>query len=86
MIAFMVLTIYRMIDVKRFQPIKYNLKRFTFITLALTVMCALSTFHDIRLEIVNIILGILFILFFELKLIKRFANIFMKKIKKNSKV
>lgn len=59
-ISFLVLIIYRMIDVKKFQPMKYNLKKILIYTIVICLMCFLSFINSIQTNSINFIFGIVF--------------------------
>ena len=81
-VAYMVIAIYRMIDVRRFQPMKYNIKKLVAMIVILNVMCVISGFHNIYTSIANLIIGLLFMIIFEKSVVIKIINI-VKEKKKN---
>lgn len=85
LLAYMFLAVYRMRNVLNFQYIKYNLGNiFCYVTF-LVIMCILSWFDKLYLNILNIILGILFAVYINRELIKKIIIIGKSKIKKKHK-
>ncbi|MCD8090441.1 MAG: oligosaccharide flippase family protein [Clostridiales bacterium] len=60
LISYLFLLIYRMIDVRRFQPIKYDLKKLAFGALIMMIMSALLYTKNTAANIINILIAAVF--------------------------
>lgn len=57
LVSYVFLTIYRMVDVQKFQKVKFNTGRFCLLIALLVLMCAICWVDTVVLNILNIILG-----------------------------
>lgn len=67
--SYFVLTIYRMIDVKRFQEIHYNPISIAYMLLSLGLMCVLCWVNTLACSLVNLVIGILIMAVFNRQII-----------------
>ena len=70
LVSYTLLAIYRMYDVKKFQPISYNIKKIVFSLVVLVGMCVVCWINDFALNIVNLAIGITFAFVLNRKLIR----------------
>lgn len=57
LVSYVFLTIYRMVDVQKFQKVKFNTGRFCLLIALLVLMCAICWINTVALNVLNIILG-----------------------------
>ncbi|WMC92260.1 lipopolysaccharide biosynthesis protein [Kineothrix sp. MB12-C1] len=57
LVSYVFLTIYRMVDVQKFQKVKFNTGRFCLLIALLVLMCAICWIDTVALNVLNIILG-----------------------------
>ncbi len=57
-VSYLLLTIFRMVDIRKFQKMKYNIKKMIFWLAALCIMAFISHINNFYLNIFNLILGI----------------------------
>ncbi|MBQ0042029.1 MAG: oligosaccharide flippase family protein [Lachnospiraceae bacterium] len=74
LVAYLVIAVYRMIDVRRFQKINYDIKKLVAIVMILGGMCALSCINTTITIIGNIVVGVAFIAVFERKMFVKIAH------------
>ena len=82
LVSYVLLTYYRMHDLKKFQPISYNYLRILLANIFLTAMCVLCFVRNPILDIVNAIAGILFAIYTTKDLIKGIWRTITKKFKR----
>lgn len=82
LVAYMFLAVYRMRNVLNFQYIKYNYANIFGYVLFLVIMCILSWFNKLPLNLLNIVLGILFAVYINRELIKKMIVMGKEKIAK----
>lgn len=58
LICFLLLCVYRMVDVQRFASLSYNLTRYCILIAALIIMCILSYQQEPMLDVLNVLFGI----------------------------
>lgn len=58
LISYVVLVVYRMIDILKFQKVYYNIKKMTLLLIILSFMCSLGWKNNLALNLCNIVLGI----------------------------
>ncbi|MCM1132935.1 MAG: oligosaccharide flippase family protein [Ruminococcus flavefaciens] len=56
-ISYFFLMMYRLIDIQKFQKIKYPLKEMVIVTLILIAMCVACTFRNMPVYIINLVVG-----------------------------
>ena len=79
LVSYIVLTIYRMYDIRKLQKFKYNYRMMFFGIIVLSVMCIFNVKKNFYFDIANIILGCIFALLINREFIK---NIFINSSKK----
>ena len=82
LVAYFVLYVYRMVDVKRIQPIRYNIKKQIVLILCLAVMLYICSFRMLYMDIINVALSIILFVIVNRKLIVETYTKFKNKIKK----
>lgn len=85
LVSYLILTIYRMIDVQKIQKIKYKYTVLIFWMIILIGMCAICEINNFWLNIFNVPIGIVVCYFSNRKLIKNLPSIIKKKLKGDSK-
>lgn len=81
-VSFLFLLVFRMIDVKKFQPMKYNMKKIILFASVITVMCCVSFINNMILNIANCIFGIIFAIAINLDFLKKITKSVMNKFKR----
>ena len=79
LVSYAALTIFRMINVKRFVDMKYDVKGIAFMTIITTMSCMLLYFDSIYIKCFNILFSCIFAFLFNKKTIE---TIFIKLLKK----
>lgn len=79
LISYFVLYLYRAIDVKRFQKIKYNYKKQCFMIILIIFMLIICVMREFWLNIINIIFAVIFFVVFNKTFIKNLKNKLLKK-------
>lgn len=69
LISYLLLATYRMYDVKKFQNITYNYMKIALCLAILTIMCILCWFNTFVINLLNFILGCIFALFLNRKIL-----------------
>ncbi|MGQ7334550.1 oligosaccharide flippase family protein [Streptococcus suis] len=82
LISYAFLTIYRMIDVQKFQKVKFNTGRFCLLIVLLVLMCAICWINTLALNVVNIIFGCIVAVLVNRRIIKSILLTLCKKLKK----
>lgn len=82
LISYAFLTIYRMIDVQKFQKVKFNTGRFCLLIVLLVLMCAICWINTLALNVVNIIFGCIVAVVVNRRIIKSILLTLCKKLKK----
>ena len=85
LISYILLCTYRMINVRKFVEIKYDLKRIFIIIAILTVMSGLSYIHMFWFDVINFVLGVFLFVFFNGKVMMGLVNKMLKKKGKQGK-
>lgn len=80
--CYVFLTIYRMIDVQKFQKLKFNTGRFCLLTALLVIMCVVCWINTLVLNVVNIVLGGIIAVAANRKIVKRILLTLKNKMKK----
>lgn len=70
LVSYIVLCVYRMIDLKKFVRIKYDIPHFIFVNIILVLICAVFYFQNIWLDIANAIFCILIFVLLNKTIIK----------------
>ena len=79
LVSYMALAIFRMIDVQKFQKIEYNIRKIVFYLAALSGMCILCFVNNFYINILNFVIGCLFALITNRKMISGMLNMIKKK-------
>ena len=79
LVSYMALAIFRMIDVQKFQKIEYNIRKIVFYLAALSGMCILCFINNFYINILNFVIGCLFALITNRKMISGMLNMIKKK-------
>ena len=79
LVSYLVLYIYRLIDVKKFQKIHYNLKKQAGYILFIIGMLLLNALNNLYTNILNFLLGGVLFIIFNKKLIDKYLKKFLKK-------
>lgn len=82
LVSYVFLTIYRMVDVQKFQKVKFNTGRFCLLIALLVLMCAICWIDTVALNVLNIILGCIIAVVVNRKIMKSILLTLKKKIKK----
>ena len=85
LISYILLCTYRMINVRKFVEIKYDLKRIFIIIAILAVMSGISYIHTFWFDIINFVLGVFLFVFFNGKVMMGLVNKLLKKKGKQAK-
>ena len=81
-LSYLFLIIFRMIDVRKFQPMRYNLKKIAVFSAVICGMCILTLFHSVYTQIFNFVFGIAFAYMINRKFIRMTLQSVRKKIRK----
>ncbi len=81
LISYLILTVYRMIDVQKIQKIKYNYKTMIFWIVVLTGMCVICELNIFWLNIANLAIGILVCFISNRKIILNLPKTLKRKFK-----
>lgn len=82
LISYLFLSVYRMIDIQKFQIVKYNIRTITF---SLAILCTLSSIcwiNQIYTNIFNLLFGIVFAAIINKKIVNNIICLMVKKIKR----
>lgn len=82
LVSYVFLTIYRMVDVQKFQKIKFNTGRFCLLIVLLVLMCAICWIDTVALNVLNIILGCIIAVVVNRKIMKSILLTLKNKMKK----
>ena len=82
LVSYVFLTIYRMVDVQKFQKVKFNTGRFCLLIALLVLMCAICWIDTVALNVLNIILGGIIAVVVNRKIMKSILLTLKKKMKK----
>ena len=82
LVSYVFLTIYRMIDVQKFQKVKFNTGRFCLLIALLVLMCAICWIDTVALNVLNIILGCIIAVVVNRKIMKSILLTLKNKMKK----
>lgn len=80
LVSYILLTYYRMFDLKKFQPIKYNTLQIILANIVLCAMSVLCFFRMPMLDIINVVVALIFSITFNKVLIFNVFRIVRKKI------
>ena len=83
LISYLFLCIYRMIDLKKFVDIRYNLKRIVIVVLVLIAMSVLCFVNNTVCNILNLAIGIAMFCILDGKMIMALVRKLMRKVKKS---
>lgn len=82
LVSYVFLTIYRMVDVQKFQKVKFNTGRFCLLIALLVLMCAICWIDTVALNVLNIILGCIIAFVVNRKIMKSILLTLKNKMKK----
>ena len=82
LISYILLCIYRMVDVQKIVKLKYDIPFMTVVTLILSVQCYLFTIDNIVYKALNCLGGVFLMLFMNRDTLKRLFQVVINKIKK----
>lgn len=82
LVSYVFLTIYRMVDVQKFQKVKFNTGRFCLLIALLVLMCAICWIDTVALNVLNIILGCIIAVVVNRKIMKGILLTLKNKMKK----
>ena len=82
LVSYVFLTIYRMVDVQKFQKVKFNTGRFCLLIALLVLMCAICWIDTVALTVLNIILGCIIAVVVNRKIMKSILLTLKNKMKK----
>ena len=82
LVSYVFLTIYRMVDVQKFQKVKFNTGRFCLLIALLVLMCAICWIDTVALNVLNIILGCIIAVAVNRKIMKSIILTLKNKMKK----
>lgn len=82
LVSYVFLTIYRMVDVQKFQKVKFNTGRFCLLIALLVLMCAICWIDAVALNVLNIILGCIIAVVVNRKIMKSILLTLKNKMKK----
>lgn len=82
LVSYVFLTIYRMVDVQKFQKVKFNTGRFSSLIALLVLMCGICWINTIALNVFNIILGCIIAVAVNRKILKSILLTLKQKMKK----
>lgn len=82
LVSYVFLTIYRMVDVQKFQKVKFNTGRFSLLIALLVLMCAICWIDTVALNVLNIILGCIIAVVVNRKIMKSILLTLKNKMKK----
>lgn len=82
LVSYVFLTIYRMVDVQKFQKVKFNTGRFFLLIVLLVLMCAICWIDTVALNVLNIILGCIIAVVVNRKIMKSILLTLKNKMKK----
>lgn len=83
LLAYLFLAFYRMKNVRKFQDIKYNYMNMWSYIVVLVAMCILSWFNRWHLNVCNVVIGTIFAVFVNRKLILKMFELVKNKVRKN---
>lgn len=82
LVSYVFLTVYRMIDVQKFQKVRFNTVRFILLIVLLTLMCVLCWINTLALNVLNVIIGCLIAVIVNRKILKSILLTIQAKMKK----
>lgn len=82
LVSYVFLTIYRMVDVQKFQKVKFNTGRFCLLIALLVLMCVICWIDTVALNVLNIILGCIIAVVVNRKIMKSILLTLKNKMKK----
>ena len=85
LISYIALTIFRMINIKKYVDIKFDVKSIFIIIIISIVSCMLLYFNLFAIKIINIVLSTMLAIYINKETIKIISKSFYKKISKNKK-
>lgn len=80
-ISYLFLMIYRLIDIEKFQKIRYPVAEMIFTELILVAMCIMCAFRTMPFYIINFVTGSVVFVVLNRELIKKMFNILLSKVK-----
>ena len=69
-VSYLFLIVFRMIDVKKFQPMKYQMKKIAVYSLAIVAMCVISFINNFYMNLFNLVFGVAFAFYINRKIVK----------------
>ena len=81
LVAYLVLYLYRMHDVKRIQPIRYNIKKQIILILSMIIMLYICSLRTLYTDIINAVIAIILFAVVNRKLIVEFFSKLKNKVK-----
>ena len=82
LVSYVFLTVYRMIDVQKFQKVRFNTVRFILLIVLLTLMCIICWINTLALNVLNVIIGCLIALIVNRKILMSILLTIQAKMKK----
>lgn len=82
LVSYVLLTVYRMVDVQKFQKVRFNISRFVLLIALLSLMCAICWLNTLMLNALNIILGCLIAVIVNWRILKSILLTVRAKVKK----
>lgn len=82
LVSYVFLTIYRMIDVQKFQKVQFNVVRFVLLIALLTLMCVICWINRLAFNVLNMVLGCLIAVIVNRKVLKSILLTVQVKMKK----
>jgi O-antigen/teichoic acid export membrane protein len=82
LVSYILLTVYRMIDVQRFVKIKYDVGHILLILAVLAVMSGLAMMQTLSLNLLNVVIGAALFAILDGKMVFHFAKKALSRIKK----
>jgi len=80
LVSYLLLLIYRLIDVQKFQKVSVNIKRYIIYLIVLIMMAILCAYQNIYADIINVIIGAFLAVVLNKKIIKEYYTVFKRKL------
>ena len=82
LVAYLFLTFYRMLNVRKFQKIRYKWHKIVLLNIGLIIMCILCWMNVLITNVINFIIGLLFAFIINKKLVVKVLQLIKKKLLK----
>jgi len=82
LISYLFLSVYRMIDIQKFQIVKYNIRTITFSLAILCILSSICWINQIYTNIFNLLFGMVFAAIINKKIVNNIVCLMVKKIKR----